>query len=88
MSAVEIAPEILLLLMKNMLKHGREKKKLSTFSRMTAIKLKTLDVEPIHPTIKVQMLKKHQGARYHPTTWLVVTLPKVSSSSILNVCRR
>jgi len=27
MSAVEIAPEILLLLMKNMLKHGREKKK-------------------------------------------------------------
>ena len=26
MSAVEIAPEILLLLMKNMLKHGREKK--------------------------------------------------------------
>jgi hypothetical protein len=52
-----------------------KKKKLQTFSRLTTVKLKTLDVEPIHPTMKFQMLKKHQGARYHPTTWLVLKQP-------------
>ena len=29
------------------------------------------------------MLKKHQGARYHPTTWLVVTLPKLAVAASL-----